>query len=80
VLPGHRRQDLIDELSPLGYSWYHIIDGEPLLATDTLTPTDPNRNWLFTPEPIDDAFLADVDAWRAALAALAIAPEASVEA
>ena len=80
VLPGHRREDLITELTPLGYSWYHIIDGQPLAVTDALTPTDPNRNWLFTPEPIDAAFVANVDAWRAALSALAPAPQATVDA
>jgi FkbM family methyltransferase len=70
VLPGHREEDLLAELVPLGYTWHHIRDGEPLEATTELDATDPNRNWLFTPEPLDAAFLGEVDAWRRALAGL----------
>jgi FkbM family methyltransferase len=70
VLPGHRTQELIDELAPLGYSWYHIQDDGPLTAATDLDATGPGRNWLFAPEPVTPAFQDAVTAWRKALAAL----------
>jgi FkbM family methyltransferase len=70
VLPGHRREDLMAELEPLGYTWHHIRDGKPLEPTTVLDATDPDRNWLFTPEPLDAEFVAQVDAWGEALVRL----------
>lgn len=70
VLPGRRSDDLVAELEPLGYTWHHLLPGQELAATTALAPSEEHRNWLFTPEPLSEDFIARSRAWAAAIDAL----------
>jgi FkbM family methyltransferase len=52
-----------------GYAAYHVTSADRWEAADRVTgdPKYAFNNWLFTPEPLDDAFFTALMRWRIAL-------------
>lgn len=73
VLAGRTEPELMDILRPLGYRWYPLTDAMPAVEADEIRgdPTYQHMDWLFVPEPPDDAFWSSAREWRAALEATA---------
>lgn len=66
VLAGRRDGELTDVLLPLGYHAYPVTDSPPWPARSSVAgdPTGAFRNWLFAPQPLDNAFWARLRHWR----------------
>ncbi len=71
VLAGRTEVELMEILRPLGYRWYPLADALPAVEADEIRgdPTYKHLDWLFVPEPPDDAFWSSARAWRTALEA-----------
>ena len=63
VLHGEQGEAIRALMDDLGYHAYHLADD----GGDGSESATHDRNWLFSPEPMDDDFRAATAAWRAAL-------------
>jgi hypothetical protein len=57
-------------MAPMGYHYYWISDAPRWDEAPAPVPMGHKTafNWLFAPEPLDDAFWSRLDDWRTALA------------
>jgi hypothetical protein len=70
VLGSGRPQELAELMAPMGYHYYWISDAPRWDEAPAPIPMGHKTafNWLFAPEPLDDAFWSRLDDWRTALA------------
>ena len=71
VLGSGRPDELADLMAPLGYHYYRISSEPRWIVADRPRPITEGKffNWLFAPEPLDEAFWERLDLWRERLAA-----------
>jgi FkbM family methyltransferase len=79
VLARRTETELEELLGPLDYRWYQITSELPLRSRRELFGDRAYRfnNWLFAPEPADDAFWERMRIWSRAIASCEPLPSAS---
>ena len=68
VLTGRTEADLMVEMRRHGYH-SHKITGERLVPVTSIEGDEEHRDWLFSPEPLEDRFHDTYERWRNAFSA-----------